>query len=188
MNTSITLTGGMRQNLYSMQQTQNLMEKTQGRLASGKRVQSALDDPINYFASLGHEQRANDLASRKDEMSEAIQTVKAGDSGIDAITTMNEVKAAEIKMKRSLRKPHPYSVLQTAKALGAEKRFLYVGDLPDDMLAAREAQAGITIGSVGFPWFTPNPKTALQEIQKTKPDFILKKAVDLPKLVRKGVV
>lgn len=88
MANSITLTAGMRQNLYSMQTTQMLMEKTQSRLASGKRVQSALDDPINYFAALGHEQRANDLASRKDEMSEAIQTVKAGDAGIGAINTL----------------------------------------------------------------------------------------------------
>ena len=88
MNNAITLTGGMRQNLYSMQNTQNLMELTQRRLASGKRVLSALDDPINYFSALGHEQRANDLASRKDEMSEAIQTVKAGDAGIEAITTL----------------------------------------------------------------------------------------------------
>jgi len=85
---NITLTSGMRANLYSLQQTQTLMETTQTRLSSGKRVNSALDDPINFFAAQGHTQRANDLSMRKDEMSEAIQTIKAADNGISAITDM----------------------------------------------------------------------------------------------------
>ena len=85
---SITLTSGMRQNLFALQQTQTLMETTQQRLSTGKRVNSALDDPINFFAAQGHTQRANDLAMRKDEMSEAIQTIKAADNGISAITDM----------------------------------------------------------------------------------------------------
>ena len=84
----IALTSGMRQNLFSLQQTDKLMNLTQTRLASGKRINSALDDPVNYFAALGHEQRATDLAARKDEMSEAIQTVKAANEGIEAITTL----------------------------------------------------------------------------------------------------
>jgi len=57
---SITLTSGMRQNLFALQQTQTLMETTQQRLSTGKRVNSALDDPINFFAAQGHTQRAND--------------------------------------------------------------------------------------------------------------------------------
>ncbi len=82
----ISLTAGMRQNLYSMQQTANLMDRTAGRLSSGFKVQTALDDPISYFAAEGHRQRAGDLAGRKDEMGEAIQLVKAGNNGIEAIT------------------------------------------------------------------------------------------------------
>jgi flagellin len=85
---NITLTSGMRQNLFSLQQTQTMMETTQTRLSTGKRVNSALDDPINFFAAQGHTQRAGDLAMRKDEMSEAIQTIKAADNGISAITDM----------------------------------------------------------------------------------------------------
>ena len=85
---NITLTSGMRQNLFSLQQTQTLMESTQTRLSTGKRVNSALDDPINFFAAQGHTQRAGDLAMRKDEMSEAIQTIKSADNGISAITDM----------------------------------------------------------------------------------------------------
>lgn len=87
---SITLTSGMRQNLFSLQQTNKLMELTQTRLASGKKVNTALDDPVKYFAALGHTERASDLAIRKSEMGEAIQTVKAANNGIEAITDLIE--------------------------------------------------------------------------------------------------
>jgi len=84
----ITLTSGMRANLVSLQQTNNFMEVTQKRLATGKKVNSALDDPVAYFTAVAHEQRATDLASRKDEMSEAVQLVKAADTGIESIKTL----------------------------------------------------------------------------------------------------
>ena len=85
---NISLTAGMRQNLFSLQQTNNLMDKTASRLATGKKVQTALDDPINFFAAQGHNQRATDLAQRKDQMGEAIQTIKAANNGIEAITNL----------------------------------------------------------------------------------------------------
>ena len=84
----ITLTSGMRANLVSLQNTNSLLETTQKRLASGKKVNSALDDPVAYFTAVAHEQRASDLASRKDEMSESIQMVKAADAGIESIRTL----------------------------------------------------------------------------------------------------
>jgi flagellin-like hook-associated protein FlgL len=84
----ITLTSGMRANLVSLQNTNSLLETTQKRLASGKKVNSALDDPVAYFTAVAHEQRATDLASRKDEMSESIQMVKAADTGIESIRTL----------------------------------------------------------------------------------------------------
>jgi flagellin-like hook-associated protein FlgL len=78
----------MRANLVSLQHTNSLMELTQKRLATGKKVNSALDDPVAYFTAVSHEQRATDLASRKDEMSESIQLVKAADSGISSISAL----------------------------------------------------------------------------------------------------
>jgi len=78
----------MRKNLFSLQNTSNLMERTQNRLATGKRVQTAVDDPINYFTALGHNQRAEDLASRKDEMSESVQLVSAANEGVTNITAL----------------------------------------------------------------------------------------------------
>jgi flagellin-like hook-associated protein FlgL len=88
INTSITLTQGMRTNLLSLQKTNVLMETTQTRLASGLKVNSALDDPINYFAAQSHRQRASDLDLRKNGMDEAIQTIKAADAGISAISAL----------------------------------------------------------------------------------------------------
>ncbi len=66
----ITLTSAMRSNLFSLQQTSKAMDLTQTRLSTGKRVNSALDDPINFFAAESHQQRADDLAFRKDDMGE----------------------------------------------------------------------------------------------------------------------
>jgi flagellin-like hook-associated protein FlgL len=61
------------------------MEITQKRLSTGKRVNSALDDPVVFFAAKAHEQRAADLNSRKDDMSESIQMIKSADTGIESI-------------------------------------------------------------------------------------------------------
>jgi flagellin len=86
----ISLTQGMRSNLVSLQQTVTLLNRTQERLSSGKKVNTALDNPINFFAAQSHLQRASDLASRKDGMGEAIQVVNAANAGIKGITTLIE--------------------------------------------------------------------------------------------------
>jgi flagellin-like hook-associated protein FlgL len=80
----------MRANLLSLQNTVSLLNRTQDRLSSGKKVNSALDSPTNYFAAQGHLNRANDIVGRKDSMSEAIQTVKTASSGIESINTLIE--------------------------------------------------------------------------------------------------
>jgi len=84
----ITLAGGMRSNLVSLQMVAALQARTTQRLSTGKRVNSAIDDPSAYFAAQNAMNRANDLASRKDDMGEAIQTVKAALQGIDGITNL----------------------------------------------------------------------------------------------------
>jgi len=84
----ISLTSGMRSNLLNLQGTATLLDRTQTRLSTGKRVNTALDDPVNFFAAQGLTNRASDLAALKDCMSEAIQTVKAADNGITGITKL----------------------------------------------------------------------------------------------------
>jgi len=84
----ITLTAGMRSNLLSLQKTAELFDRTQVRLSTGKKVNTALDDPVNYFAAKAHMDRASDLSGLKDMMNEAIQTVKAADAGLSAIESL----------------------------------------------------------------------------------------------------
>lgn len=86
----ISLTAGMRSNLLQLQSTSQLIDRTQERLSTGKKVNSALDNPTNFFAAQSHVNRAGDFAVRKDGMSEGIQTVKASDAGISAINSLVE--------------------------------------------------------------------------------------------------
>jgi len=86
----VSLTSGMRSNLLQLQGTSKMIDRTQERLSTGKQVNSALDNPTNYFAAQSHVNRANDFAVRKDGMAEGIQTAKAGDAGISAINSLVE--------------------------------------------------------------------------------------------------
>ena len=86
----ISLTAGMRSNLISLQGTVDLLNRTQERLSTGKKVNSALDNPTSFFAAQGLNQRASDLAALKDGMGQAIQTVKAANAGITGITALIE--------------------------------------------------------------------------------------------------
>jgi flagellin-like hook-associated protein FlgL len=86
----ISLTAGMRNNLLSLQSTTGLINRTQTRLSSGKAVNTALDNPTNFFAAQTGVARANDLSGRKDGMSEAVQMVNAANAGITGITSLIE--------------------------------------------------------------------------------------------------
>ena len=78
----------MRANLFSLQQTSKDFEIVQKRLSTGLRLNSALDDPINFFTAQEHRLRASDLAALKDGMSEAIQTIKAANVGVENINSL----------------------------------------------------------------------------------------------------
>jgi flagellin len=84
----IVLSAGVRSNLLQLQQTSDLITKTQTRLATGKRVNSALDNPINYFTAQGLDNRASDLSNLLDAESNAINTIQAANNGITAITKL----------------------------------------------------------------------------------------------------
>jgi flagellin len=86
----IALSQGVRQNLLSMQKTVELMSRTQNRLATGKKVNSALDNPTSYFVAAGLENRSNDLSRLLDSMGLGIKTLEAADNGIKAIKKLIE--------------------------------------------------------------------------------------------------
>ena len=107
---SISLTAQMTANLLSLQGTAKLMGITQERLATGKKVNSALDDPVAFFDADAHYQLANDYAALKNGMSEAIQTIKAATDTIDsikAVLTQMKSIATSVKSATTLPKQPP---------------------------------------------------------------------------------
>jgi len=86
----ISLTTGMRSNLLSLQGTVDLLNRTQNRLSTGKKVNSAMDNPVSFFASQALTSRASVIDSLKDAMGQAVQTITAADKGITAISSMIE--------------------------------------------------------------------------------------------------
>jgi flagellin-like hook-associated protein FlgL len=84
----ITLSAAVRQNLLALQNTADLMSQTQNRLATGKKVNSALDNPGAFFTASGLDNRASDLSGLLDDMGQSIQALKAADQGIQTITKL----------------------------------------------------------------------------------------------------
>jgi|SRR4051794_29549814 flagellin len=84
----IVLTAGVRANLLQLQSTAATITNTQSKLATGKRVNSALDNPINFFTAQGLSNRASDLTNLLDSMSTAISTIQAANNGLTSITKL----------------------------------------------------------------------------------------------------
>ena len=84
----ITLTAGVRQNLLSLQSTAALLTSTQNRLATGKKVNSAFDNPTSFFTSQSLTNRANSLSSLLDQVGQAQQTLQAANQGLTSITSL----------------------------------------------------------------------------------------------------
>jgi flagellin len=84
----IVLSSGVRSNLLQLQQTSNLINTTQTDLATGKKVNSALDNAISFFTAQGLTTRANNLSSLLDSMSNGISTIQAANNGITSITKL----------------------------------------------------------------------------------------------------
>lgn len=86
----IVLGSAIRSNLLSLQNTQSLTDRTQLRLSTGRKVNSALDDANAFFASQGLDNRAGDLSRLLDGIGQAVQTIQAADEGIELITNLVE--------------------------------------------------------------------------------------------------
>jgi len=97
---NITLSSAVRSNLNALQNTSNLLSSVQEKLSTGKKVNSALDNPNSFFTAKGLENRANDLSSLLDDMGQSVQTLKAADKGIEAISDL--VDAAKAKANQAL--------------------------------------------------------------------------------------
>jgi len=97
MSGDIVLSSGIRANLLSLQNTASLIGKTQERLSTGLKVNSALDNPIDYFTASSLHATATNLGNLLDAVSNAIQTVQAANNGITSITKLVQSAQALIQ-------------------------------------------------------------------------------------------
>ncbi|MBP9865523.1 MAG: HAD hydrolase-like protein [Candidatus Omnitrophica bacterium] len=102
----------------------------------------------------------------------------------DAMTTMDDVRKAERLQSCSLRKPHPFSLLETAKKMGPKKRYLYVGDLPDDIFSAVRAKPTIDVTPAGFTGKAHDSAESNNALMKAGAAFVLHKPVEILKALR----
>jgi flagellin-like hook-associated protein FlgL len=93
--TSITLSASIRANLLSLQNTTRLLDATANRLSTGKRVNSALDNPGSFFTARSLTNRASDLNNRKDSIGQAISLLESTDKSLTSLTSLVEQAKAK---------------------------------------------------------------------------------------------
>lgn len=96
----VTLSKAVRSNLLHLQNTAKLMDMTQERLATGKKVNSALDNPTNFFTAASLNGRAADIGTLLDAMSNGIRVIEAADNGLTAITKNIESMQSTLRQAR----------------------------------------------------------------------------------------
>lgn len=90
----ISLSNATRTNLLSLQRTTNLIGRTQERLATGLKVNSAIDDALAFFKARNLNSRAADLSTIKDGITDGINVIRAAIQGLEAIeSTLKQLKA-----------------------------------------------------------------------------------------------
>ena len=81
----IVLSSSVRQNLLSLQSTADLLSTTQSRLSTGKKVNTALDNPTNFFTAQALDNRASDINNLLDGISNGVQVLQAANTGITSL-------------------------------------------------------------------------------------------------------
>jgi flagellin len=115
----IVLTASVRQNLLSLQSTADLLSTTQNRLATGNKVNSALDNPTNFFTAQGLNNRASDINNLLDSIGNGVQVLQAANTGITSLQKL--VDTAKSIANQVLQAPAGYtskSTVTSAAALG----------------------------------------------------------------------
>src|SRR5258708_38115299 len=81
----IVLSASVRQNLLSLQSTADLLATTQNRLSTGKKVNTALDNPTNFFTAQGLDNRASDISNLLDGIGNGVQGLQAANTGLTSL-------------------------------------------------------------------------------------------------------
>jgi flagellin len=111
----IVLSASVRQNLLSLQSTADLLSTTQNRLATGNKVNSALDNPTNFFTAQGLNNRASDITNLLDSIGNGVQVLQAANTGITSLQKL--VDTAKSLANQVLQAPTGYSVKASATSL-----------------------------------------------------------------------
>ncbi|MEW6643598.1 MAG: flagellin [Pseudomonadota bacterium] len=107
----ITLSSSVRQNLLSLQSTADLLSTTQNRLATGKKVNTALDNPTNYFTASSLDARASDINNLLDGIGNGVQILQAANTGITSLQKL--VDSAKSVANQALQTQVGYSTKST---------------------------------------------------------------------------
>jgi flagellin len=164
----IVLSASVRQNLLSLQSTADLLATTQSRLSTGKKVNSALDNPTNYFTAQGLDNRASDISNLLDGIGNGVQVLQAANTGITSLQKL--VDTAKSIATQALQATSGYSARSTATSAaipGATADNLFPPDTAATLtgattgtLASAAALTGATGGSfVAGDTFTVNGKS-----------------------------
>src|SRR5882724_7799708 len=167
----ITLSAAVRQNLLSLQGTADLLATTQGRLATGKKVNSALDNPTNFFTAAGLDARASDISNLLDSIGNGVQVLQAADTGITSLQKL--VDTAKSIANQSLQQPSGYSTKSSVPftgtgtssvtpAPGASAADLTTSKLNGGVFTFTNSVGTVVTVTVGTPpaAFNPAAKTA----------------------------
>jgi flagellin-like hook-associated protein FlgL len=119
MASTISLSSGVRSALSSLAQTTSASQQGQYRLATGKKVNSAVDNAVNFFTAAGLNDRAGQFTNLLDGISNGIQTITSASKGIDAITKLVQSAQSTIKQAQADAAQNRPSV--TTASLGATK-------------------------------------------------------------------
>jgi flagellin-like hook-associated protein FlgL len=109
---SVVLSASVRQNLLSLQSTAELLATTQNRLSSGKKVNTALDNPTNYFTAAGLDNRASDINNLLDGIGNGVQVLQAANTGLTSLQKL--VDTAKSIANQVLQTTAGYSVKASA--------------------------------------------------------------------------
>src|SRR6516164_8858665 len=125
---SIVLSASVRQNLLSLQSTASLLATTQNDLATGNKVNSALDNPTNYFTAQSLNNRSSDISNLLDSIGNGVQVLQAANTGITSLQSL--VDSAKSIANQVLQSPVGYdtkSTITSAVGPGATVANLFGG-------------------------------------------------------------
>src|ERR1700681_371849 len=121
MSSEVTLSAGVLQTLLALQNPAAPLSTTQQRLATGKKVNSALDNPSNFFTSQSLSNRASDLSALLDSIGQAQQTLSAANDGITSLTKLvQSAKSIATQAQQATKGTVTYSNVTGTIALAAD--------------------------------------------------------------------